>query len=260
MDGQSLNTFNDSVGAESAEHVAAMLEKAEQIEANNKAEDVRPDWLPEKFANIEQMAKAYSELEKKLGAGQQPKEENTELSEEEVVNTSVDDVESLINENGLSFDVLQAEFQQYGNITEQSYQELEAAGFPRPVVETWIAGQTALADNLKNTTFALAGGEGQYNQMLEWASENLSEREIDAFNKVIQTADNSMIGLAVSGLMSKFKSNAEPNLLRGGNGSVSAEKFHSTAELTAAMSDPRYGKDPAYRERVSRMLASSSIF
>lgn len=264
MDGQSLNTFVEGQNeAESAEHVAAMLEKADQIEANNQeGDESRPEWLPEKFSNVQQMAEAYRELEQKMGRGEKAEETNNteELSEEEIVNTSASDVESLINKNGLSFDVLQNEFQQYGNLTEDSYEALEEAGFPRPVVETWLSGQLALADGLKNTTYAYAGGEETYNKMLEWAGDNLSENEISAFNKVIATADTNMIGLAVNGLMSKFKANAEPTLMRGGTGAVSSERFNSTAELTAAMSDPKYHKDPAYREKVSRMLAKSSIF
>ena len=36
-------------------------------------ENERPPWLPEKFSSAEEMAKSYSELEKKLG--QAPKED-----------------------------------------------------------------------------------------------------------------------------------------------------------------------------------------
>jgi ribonucleoside-diphosphate reductase alpha chain len=46
-----------------------------------------------------------------------------------------------------------------------------------------------------------------------------------------------------------------------GTGAVSTGgRFDSTAELTAAMSDPRYAKDPAYRQAVADKLAKSSLF
>jgi hypothetical protein len=49
--------------------------------------------------------------------------------------------------------------------------------------------------------------------------------------------------------------------MQGGTGAVSTGgKFESTAELTAAMSDPRYAKDPAYRQTVADKLAKSSLF
>jgi hypothetical protein len=45
-------------------------------------ENDRPQWLPEKFKSAEDMAQAYSELEKKLG--QAPKEEQAEAEQFEV--------------------------------------------------------------------------------------------------------------------------------------------------------------------------------
>ena len=63
---ETLNTFNEDVNAEPAEHTQAMLEKAEQIEHNNEGD--RPEWLPEKFESPEAMAKAYQQLESKLGS------------------------------------------------------------------------------------------------------------------------------------------------------------------------------------------------
>ena len=49
--------------------------------------------------------------------------------------------------------------------------------------------------------------------------------------------------------------------MQGGSGAVSSGgRFESTAELTAAMGDPRYAKDPAYRQAVADKLAKSSLF
>ena len=45
-----------------------------QAEELQEVQSDRPEWLPEKFKSAEDMAQAYSELEKKLG---QPKEEAT---------------------------------------------------------------------------------------------------------------------------------------------------------------------------------------
>lgn len=265
MDGQSLNTYVETEhNVESAEYVDTMLAKAAQIEANNNPDrEERPEWLPEKFRSMEDLAKAYSELEKKLGRGEYSEEGENEQnipSEDEILDNSVEDVESLINANGLDFNVLQNEFNQYGTVTEESFAELEEAGFPRPVVETWIAGQIAIADQVKNNVFNMAGGAETYNSMLSWASDNLSEGEIDAFNNIIATQDTNMISLAVNSLMSKFSANTEPTLMRGGTGSASSSVFRSTAELTTAMNDPRYAKDSAYRDEVARKLSLSSLF
>ena len=71
----SLNTHNDELtNAEPAQHTAEMLEKAEQIERNNQGGDERPDWLPEKFNSVEDLANAYSQLEKRMGQGEEDAE------------------------------------------------------------------------------------------------------------------------------------------------------------------------------------------
>ena len=97
--------------------------------------------------------------------------------------------------------------------------------------------------------------------MVKWASDTLPESEVDAFNSTMQTQNPAMIQLAVQGLFSRYSAEAEPNLVRAdGNVTSGGNKFNSTAEMTAAMRDPRYANDPHYRSQVSDKLARSSIF
>ena len=69
-------------------------------ETNTESEELpqeqsdRPEWLPEKFKSPEDMSKAYSELEKKLG---QSPEEGTEESEQ--VEEKAEDKEEQSEEN-----------------------------------------------------------------------------------------------------------------------------------------------------------------
>ena len=53
----------------------------QQAEELPQEENDRPQWLPEKFKSAEDMAQAYSELEKKLG--QAPKEDQAEAEQVE---------------------------------------------------------------------------------------------------------------------------------------------------------------------------------
>ena len=110
--------------------------------------------------------------------------------------------------------------------------------------------------------FAIAGGEEGYQQMLNWATESLPSSEIDAFNATIDTGDPAVIRLAIQGLNARYRSESgsEPNLVQGSTDTVSGGKFESAAELTAAMRDPRYAKDSAYRASVAKKLSRSSVF
>lgn len=250
----SVNTYQEPQ-PESQEHVQAMLDKERQGSGEE-----RPDWLPEKFKSPEDMAKAYSELEGKLGQNTKDTEdafEETEYSGEE----SATEVSQLLDSKGLDFDVFQQEYQETGELSEEAYAALEEAGFSQSMVDSWIAGQDALATQMTADMQAIVGGGETYTEMVTWASQNLPAEEVEAYNATMDTQDPKMVRLAVQGLYARYRSEAEPSLMQGGTGAVSTGgKFESTAELTAAMSDPRYAKDPAYRQAVADKLQKSSLF
>ena len=56
-------------------------------------------------------------------------------------------------------------------------------------------------DSLEN--FSLVGGEQKYEELLEWVSDNLSEVEIDDFNKLIDNYDFNSIKSAVLDLQKR---------------------------------------------------------
>lgn len=250
---EAINTYQEPE-AESQEHVNAMLEKVE----GSQQDPERPEWLPEKFKSPEDMAKAYSQLESKLGQGQQEQDqEEVETTGEETAS----DVAELLDNKGLDFDVFQQEYNENGQLSDDAYAALDEAGFPRSVVDTWIQGQDALASQVTGEMYNIVGGQEDYNNMVSWAADTLPESEIDAFNATMTSQNPDMIRLAIQGLNARYRSEAEPSLLQGGTGTVSSGgRFESNAELTAAMSDPRYSKDPAYRQQVADKLARSSLF
>ena len=250
---EAINTYQEPE-PENQEHVKEMLEKVE----GNQQDAERPDWLPQKFKSAEDMAKAYSALESKLGQGNQEQEqEEVEATGEETAS----DVAELLDDKGLDFDVFQQEYNETGGLSDDAYAALDEAGFPRSVVDTWIQGQNALASQVTGEMYDIVGGQEDYNNMVSWAADTLPDSEIDAFNATMETQDPNMIRLAIQGLNARYRSEAEPTLLQGGSGAVSSGgRFESNAELTAAMSDPRYSKDPAYRQQVADKLAKSSLF
>ncbi len=258
----SLNTHDLDAGAEPAEHTKAMLEKAEQIEKNNNPE--RPDWLPEKFASVEAMAQAYTALEQKMG---QPEEQDAPAEPsvpetEDTASNNANEAAEVLDNVGLDFDVFQQEYTENGELSPDAYQALEEAGFPRSLVETYIQGQEALASSATNSMYEIAGGQEGYSQMMEWAAGNLAPSEIEAYNATVDTGDEGITRLAVQGLVARYRSEVgtEPNLVEGTTGAISGGRFESAAEVTAAMRDPRYRNDPAYRQRVAQMMARSSQF
>ena len=60
--------------------------------------------------------------------------------------------------------------------------------------------------------------------------------------------------------MSKANVNPkQPSLFEGTSDVVSRDAFDSVAQVTDAMNDPRYEKDPSYRKAVTEKLARSTV-
>jgi hypothetical protein len=225
----------------------------------------RPEWLPEKFKSPQDMAKAYSELENKLGQSE-PKDNNNKDSEPtketKEADLSIDNAEKAVESAGLNMETLQQEYNESGELNEKSYKSLEKAGIPKDYVDAFIKGQEAIATQTANTLKQEVGGAEAYKSMMEWASSNLSEAEVNAYNSTVNGKDIEATKLAIAGLNARYKNaeGVEPNLAKGDRPSSSnAQGYRSWAEVTAAMSDPRYSKDTAYQADVQAKIKNSRL-
>tara|TARA_B100000900_G_scaffold89973_1_gene73347 strand:- start:167 stop:994 length:828 start_codon:yes stop_codon:yes gene_type:complete len=239
-----VNNNGESVNISQPENTS---QSSEDKSFENEA---RPNWLPEKFKSAEELAKAYSELEKKMSA---PQEEQTSEPVEEAVEQP-QDMQQL--------DKYYDEFIEKNELSEKSYEELDALGLPRDLVDGYIAGQKALADNDVSEVQNVVGGQDNYAQLLEWSSKNLSQSEKDAFNNTIDNGSTEQVKMAVQGLMGRAgmtADNPQQNLFEGSVDNTNTDVFGSVAQVTDAMNDPRYQKDPAYRKEVEDKLARSSV-
>ena len=73
---------------------------------------------------------------------------------------------------------LQQEYNEGGQLADKSYDALEKAGIPKDYVDAFIKGQEAIAQQTSNTLKQEVGGADAYNNMMSWASDNLSEAEV----------------------------------------------------------------------------------
>ena len=104
------------------------------------------------------------------------------------------------------------------------------------------------------------GGPEVYNSMLQWASENLSAEAISMYNSVIERGDPTSCYFAVQQHAGYYNQvNGEGELLAGRGAPEQQDVLRSQAEVVAAMGDPRYDNDPAYRDDVFNKLSRSNI-
>jgi hypothetical protein len=226
----------------------------------------KPEGLPEKFNSVDELVKSYSELEQKLGEQSQPTKESVDPvskveAKQEQPKSDLDIATKAVDSAGLNMETLSEEFAKDGKLADGSYSSLEKAGIPKEYVDRFIAGQQAIADQQSATVKNLVGGTESYDSMSDWASNNLSETEKQAYNTAVNSKDLEAVKLAVVGLKARYaqSTGSEPTLVEG-KASPSAEQgFASWAQVTQAMSDPRYSKDPAYQAEVKSKLANSTI-
>lgn len=86
-------------------------------------------------------------------------------------------------------------------------------------------------------------------------------KELELYNNMVSgSTENAK--MAVEWLSSKREAveGNEPNLIQGKASAAPKDEFRSTAQVVAAMKDPRYGKDTAYTKDVEEKLGRSSVF
>ena len=219
--------------------------------------------LAGKYKNEKELESAYLELQKKLGDNdgiQEGKQETEEVTEEPEDNPAMSliseaSAEFYANENSLSDDTIEKFSSMSSKELVNAYiQSLKNA----PAQET---AEVDMSDADVNQVQNSVGGEKQYNAVVSWAAENLPKNKLDAFDNLVGTGNTEAIELAIAGLKAQYDNanGYEGRTLQGKPAKSSGDVFRSQAELVAAVSDPRYDNDPAYRQDVIAKLDRSDV-
>lgn len=251
-------------------HEAEMIAKAESAEANSLAKDSNQfddggeQLLAGKYKTPEELEKAYKELEAKLGKPKEEADETKQGVEEAGKETlqeapkTPEEAKELADSKGIDYDALNQEYLENGGLTEDTYKNLESKGLTRDVVDAYIAGQNALAQQEVAKLQSVVGGEQEFNAMVEWATENLTDQEKAVFNDSIMRKGSAEF--AVKGLYARYKAEAEPTFVSGNSPvATSGNVYSSQREMMMDMASPRYRTDPAFRQQVADKVARSKF-
>lgn len=155
---------------------------------------------------------------------------------------------------GIDYDALTVEFNENGELSPETYAKLEAGGIPKAMVDSYIAGQQAIAQDIQNAAFALAGGSKEsYEQMTAWAKANLPAEEVAKYNELVGSNSKANVSLAVTGLFARYTAANGFNPThqeQGSNRTPNAQAYGSLQEMVRDMHNPLYQKDPAFRAKV----------
>ena len=245
-------------------------EEQDSLEVGEKLVAEQEGLLAGKYKNAEDLEQAYLSLQKKLGQTDEEtgEEEGEGYREEEESDEEVSDYApaiSLINDASNEYYANDGALSEetISKFTEMSSQDLVNAYME--MTETGQINQAAqsyeMSDAQVNSVMNSAGGESNYNTVVEWAASNLGDRQIDAFDSVVDSGNPAAIGIAFQGLQSAYNeaNGYEGRMLQGKAPSSAGETFRSQAELVAAMGDPRYETDSAYRADIIAKLDQSDL-
>ena len=237
----------------------------EALAIGEQAEAEQQQLLAGKFKDAEALEQAYIELQKKLGANDS---ENTESVQEEPETKEEEEVKE--EESNPNFELLNKASEEFysndGQVSAETLEELSKLD-SNELISAYIQMQgqkqpsNDLTDVQASEIRSLAGGDEAYNQLTQWAADSLDESFITAYDNIVETGNVQMIQLAVAGLKAEYeKANGfEGQMLTGKAAQPNVDVFRSQQEVVQAMSDPRYDRDPAYRQDLFAKLERSNI-
>ena len=232
------------------------------LEVAEKLGQEENELLAGKYKNADDLEQAYLELQKKLGS-----------DDDEVEDTTLDEDKVEYDEAVVAgIETIQEASREYydndGNISEETLGKFDGMS-ARDLVEAYRAIQENtdpsesypdLTDADMNTVYNSVGGQDQYEQLTSWAAENMDDKALDAFNSIIDQGNPTAIQIAVAGMKAEYDTQEgyEGRMLTG-KAARTTDAFRSQAEVVAAMSDPRYDRDPAYRQDLYDKLERSNV-
>ena len=260
----------------------------ETLEQGEKLITEQQNLLAGKYKNAEELEKAYLELQKKQGESstEEPQAETTEEPELQFYtddgSVNYDTAKEVYGEQ-LSDTFQKAEIDPFemntyfqennGTLSDDMYGKLEQAGLSKNLVDSYLEGvrqQTGmqqqaqapiLSDAEVNEVHNIAGGKDGYEQLMNWASDNMSDADAKSFDEVIETGNKAAVTFAVKALMGQYEDavGRDSNLVQGKASDNSGDVYRSMAEVVRDMNNPEYDRDPAVRQDVQRKLERSNL-
>lgn len=240
-------------------------DEQDSLQIGEQLHEEQEQLLAGKYTNAEELEKAYIELQRKLGDSDEDESEEISEDEDEAVEeteTEYTEAQSLISNASQEYaetgQISDEMMEQFGEMSSQelveAYMNIQANA-PKAVAEE-------LSESEVNTIKNSVGGDQAYDNVMQWAGENLDPDQIDAFDNIIATGNSTAIQMMVNGLKAQYDSSNgyEGRMLSGKSANASSsDVFRSQAELVAAMSDSRYESDPAYRNDLLEKLDRSDL-
>ncbi len=236
-------------------------EEQDSLQVGEQMQEAEDQLLAGKYKNPKDLEKAYNELQKKLGeksdeVSQEP-ESKTEPKKEAPKDTEQNLLDQLWEEGSNN------------KLTQETFDKIKKMD-PVEVAKMAMQQRSQAQNTPQSREFTeqdvqqihgLVGGKENYNNMMSWAQQNVSEQEVNMYDAVMELGNPLAAYFAVQALALKYSDMAgrDGQMLTGKAPKSTSNVFNSQAEMIKAMEDERYNDDPAYREEILQKLERSNI-
>lgn len=278
---QSPDTSPQLTAPEGIEGMVAPGQENILEEFIQEQQNQEPELLLGKFKSQEDLAKAYAELEKKLGQQsseptQEPASPSQGYTTEQAVEVYGQEAVEALQSKGINLAEVMHQADNGQDISQHYDTLAETFGVTRQMVENYVskaqAGEPAADAGLTDADAAeikaLVGGDEGFNELSQWAAANLQKDELADYNAVVDSGNKAAIQWALKAIQARKSGPGavvEPKLYGGGEPSPT-KKFESQQQVLDAMNKRNdrgqrlYDVDEAYRAKVTQLLAASDVF
>lgn len=198
-------------------------------------------------------------------------EKNTTEDTEEAAEETAEEVKPIESPEWVSKYV--TEFEETGELSSESVESLKTEyKIPEALINNYVQlakqnrdfATQATEAKFNSEVITAAGGKAEYDRLVKYAGENLSEAEVTAYNKALDSKDVEKVSLYLENfkLKSGTTNSVKPSTKTGGKASGSTgggvKPFKSQAEAQKAMDDPKYLRDEAYTKEVEQRVFKST--
>jgi hypothetical protein len=231
-------------------------EELDSLEVGERLAEQEQQLLAGKYKSAEELERGYLELQKRLSGKEETEVEAQQEPQEESPN----------EEEGSLYETIMESYRT-GEWDPEVVNAVENMN-PVDVANMFLENQQTQQQSAFQATESdieqiqqAVGGSDEYQSMIQWAGQNLSEQEVAMYDAVMDRGDPLAMFFAAQALNARYQDAVgyDGEMLTGSAPRNANDAFRSQAELVAAMSDPRYDKDPAYRAAVADKLERSNI-
>lgn len=259
--------------------VSASIEdalKAQEDEKNKAESNENTIELPEKFANAENpqeaLLKAYNELQGKLSGNESTPSDGEDTTSGETGGDTSPEGEG--EDTGFSLESYQQKWDQNQSLSDEDWDTIhQETGIAMDTLRAYESLTLNAKESQQSATNAendakiynTVGGRDNYDEMISWANDNLSDVQVDALNAQLDNPLFSEMGATMLKNMYETKAVKEPGVntstLATSSVGATQDRFLNRADMHKLQSTEAYRNgDPKTHAEFDRKLAGLLAF